>query len=125
MVALPWALTADQPPWWGIVHAQTRTNCNPGTCPDQESNPQPFSYQTTLQATEPHWPGQGRFFFKCLFYYFFRTQVYLLPSLLSKQTLNLQQNMQNLAKNRVMYNLTNILLSHFGNCYTHFSNREQ
>ena len=23
-------------------------------CPDQESNPQPFSYRTTLQTTEPH-----------------------------------------------------------------------
>ena len=29
---------------------------NPGTCPDQELNPQPFSYRTILQPTEPHWP---------------------------------------------------------------------
>ena len=27
-------------------------------CPDQGSNPQPFSYKTILQPTEPHWSGQ-------------------------------------------------------------------
>ena len=33
--------------------------CNLGMCPDQESNPHPFSYGTALQPTEPHWPGPG------------------------------------------------------------------
>ena len=30
---------------------------NLSMCPGQESNLQPFSYGSTLQATEPHWPG--------------------------------------------------------------------
>ena len=31
--------------------------CNLRMCPDQESNLQPFGYETMLQLTEPHWPG--------------------------------------------------------------------
>ena len=39
------------------IHAQTG-DCihNIGICLDQESNPQPFSYRTMFQPTEPHWP---------------------------------------------------------------------
>ena len=32
--------------------------CNPGTCPDWESNWWPFSSQAGTQSTEPHHPGQ-------------------------------------------------------------------
>ena len=32
---------------------------NPGMCPDLEWNLQPFDYETKLQPTEPHWPGQS------------------------------------------------------------------
>ena len=31
--------------------------CNPGMCPDQRSNWQPFGLQTSTQSTEPHQPG--------------------------------------------------------------------
>ena len=40
------------------VHTRNRI-CNVGTFPDRELNPQPFGYGTTLQPTEPHWPGQA------------------------------------------------------------------
>ena len=32
-------------------------NCNPGMCPDWESNQQPFGLQAGAQSTEPHQPG--------------------------------------------------------------------
>ena len=32
--------------------------CNPGMCPDWESNWWPFSLQASAQSTEPHQPGQ-------------------------------------------------------------------
>ena len=32
--------------------------CNPGMCPDWESNWQPFGSQDSTQFTEPHQPGQ-------------------------------------------------------------------
>ena len=32
--------------------------CNPGMCPDGESNLRPFSSQASTQFTEPHQPGQ-------------------------------------------------------------------
>ena len=32
--------------------------CNPGMCPDWESNGQPFGSQAGTQSTEPHQPGQ-------------------------------------------------------------------
>ena len=31
--------------------------CNPGMCPDWESNQRPFGLQVSAQSTEPHWPG--------------------------------------------------------------------
>ena len=31
--------------------------CNPGVCPDQELNRQPFGSQATTQSTEPQKPG--------------------------------------------------------------------
>ena len=31
--------------------------CNPGMCPDWESNQQPFGSQSSTQSTEPHRPG--------------------------------------------------------------------
>ena len=31
--------------------------CNPGTCPDWESNLQPFTLQDNVQPPEPHWSG--------------------------------------------------------------------
>ena len=31
--------------------------CNPGMCPDWESNQQPFDLQAGAQSTEPHQPG--------------------------------------------------------------------
>ena len=33
--------------------------CNPGMCPDWESNQQSFHSQASAQSTEPHQPGQG------------------------------------------------------------------
>ena len=33
--------------------------CNPGMCPDWESNQQPFVWQAGAQSTEPHQPGPG------------------------------------------------------------------
>ena len=45
----------DQLPF---VRTQTRDQThNLGVCPDQESNPQPFSYRMMFQPTEPHQPG--------------------------------------------------------------------
>ena len=34
--------------------------CNPGTCPDWESNLQPLGSQACTQSTEPHQPGAKR-----------------------------------------------------------------
>ena len=31
--------------------------CNPGMCPDWESNQRPFGLQASAQSTEPHEPG--------------------------------------------------------------------
>ena len=33
--------------------------CNPGTCPDWESNQQSFGSQASTPCTEPHQPGEG------------------------------------------------------------------
>ena len=33
---------------------------NPGMCPDQELNWQPFGSQADTQSTEPHQPGQKK-----------------------------------------------------------------
>ena len=32
--------------------------CNPGMCPDWESNQRPFGSQASTQSTEPHQPGR-------------------------------------------------------------------
>ena len=37
--------------------------CNPGMCPDWESNQRPFGLQASTQSTEPHQPGQKYEFF--------------------------------------------------------------
>ena len=34
-----------------------RWTCNPGMCPDWESNQRPFALQDNAQPTEPHQPG--------------------------------------------------------------------
>ena len=40
--------------------------CNPGICPDWESNQRPFGAQAHTQSTEPHQPGLEFSFFKFL-----------------------------------------------------------
>ena len=37
--------------------------CNPGMCPDWESNQQPFGSQASAQSTQPHQPGLFLLFF--------------------------------------------------------------
>ena len=40
--------------------------CNPGMCPDWESNQQPYGLQAGTQSTEPHQPGLiSVFFWNC------------------------------------------------------------
>ena len=39
------------------MHLDLALNMQPGTYLDQEPNLQPFGYRTTIQPTEPHWPG--------------------------------------------------------------------
>ena len=46
---------------WGL-------DLNPGMCPDQESNQQPFGSQGSTQSTEPHQPGHMRV---CIFIFIF------------------------------------------------------
>ena len=43
-----------------ISHATSTGDvaCNPGMCPDWESNQQPFGLQASAQSTEPHQSGQ-------------------------------------------------------------------
>ena len=36
------------------LHPET---CNPGSCPDQESNQGPFALWDDAQPTKPHWSG--------------------------------------------------------------------
>ena len=40
--------------------------CNPGMCPDWESNQRPFGSQASTQSTEPHQPGPINSFFRSL-----------------------------------------------------------
>ena len=40
--------------------------CNPGMCPDWESNWQPFTLQSSAQSTEPHQLGRMRLIFASL-----------------------------------------------------------
>ena len=48
-------------PYWGPNHA-----CNPGMCPDWESNWWLFGSQAGAQSTEPHKPGLIFIFNQCL-----------------------------------------------------------
>ena len=43
--------------------------CNPGLCPDWESNWQPFALQSGAQSTEPHQPGQEFIHFTCCIWF--------------------------------------------------------
>ena len=38
--------------------------CNPGMCPDWESNRRPFGLQVGTQSTEAHQPGKIKYFKK-------------------------------------------------------------
>ena len=37
--------------------------CNPGMCPNRESNQGPFTLQDDTQPTEPHWSRKNRLYF--------------------------------------------------------------
>ena len=43
-------VASHPPPTWDL-------SCNPGMCPDWESNQRPFDSQASTQSTEPHQPG--------------------------------------------------------------------
>ena len=43
--------------------------CNPGMCPNWESNLRPFGSQACAQSTELHQPGLLLFFKKKIFYF--------------------------------------------------------
>ena len=43
--------------------------CNPGMCPDWESNWQPFGLQAASQSTEPHQPGLVYKIFNCTIFH--------------------------------------------------------
>ena len=43
--------------WLPLVHPIGDLVCNPGKCPDQESNQRPFGSHASAQSTEPHQPG--------------------------------------------------------------------
>ena len=40
-----------------LAHPLLGTWCNPGVCPDWESNWRPFGLQAGTQSAEPHQPG--------------------------------------------------------------------
>ena len=46
---------------WCVVASHTSPAgdlaCNPGVCPDWDSNQRPFGPQASTQSTEPHQPG--------------------------------------------------------------------
>ena len=44
-----------------FMHPNWDWTCNPGMCPDWESNRRPFALQDDTQPTEPHW-SQLHFF---------------------------------------------------------------
>ena len=50
--------------------------CNPGTCPDQESNWQPFVLRDNTQLTEPHQSGLYEVHFKFLKYGWVRCDIF-------------------------------------------------
>ena len=45
-----WSSASHMPPTGDLA-------CNPGMCPDQESNPRPFGLQVGTQSIEPQQPG--------------------------------------------------------------------
>ena len=50
--------------WLPLAYIPTRfQTCNPGMCPDWESNWRPFALQDDAQAAEPHQSGLDHFFF--------------------------------------------------------------
>ena len=58
--------------------------CNPGMCPDWESNWQPFGLQAASQSTEPHQPGLVYKIFNCTIFHGSegkKTQLEKFPSL--------------------------------------------
>ena len=65
-----------------MLGAGTEPSSNPGTCPDQELNRQPFALWNNTQSAEPHWSGLDF----CLWYHQFFPPpglLYFLSSLLS------------------------------------------
>ena len=52
--------------------------CNPGMCPDWESNQRPFGLQSSTQFTEPHQPGQIKYVSKVVLSVGWR--MYYMPS---------------------------------------------
>ena len=42
--------------------------CNPGVCPDWESNQRSFGSQASTQFTEPHQPGHIRYIFSIILF---------------------------------------------------------
>ena len=47
--------------WLPLMHHTGDLACNPGTCPDWESNQRLFGSQARAQSTEPHKPGYFSF----------------------------------------------------------------
>ena len=44
--------------WLPLAHPQPgNLACNPGMCPDWESNQRPLGLEAGAQSTEPHQPG--------------------------------------------------------------------
>ena len=50
-----WSVASHIPPTGDLA-------CNPGLCPDWESNQRPFGLQASAQSTEPHQPGHDSHF---------------------------------------------------------------
>ena len=49
--------------WLPLTPPTRDVVCNPGLCPDWELNKRLFGSQAHAQSTEPHQPGQIKFFF--------------------------------------------------------------
>ena len=54
--------------------------CNPGMCPDWESNQQPFGLQAGTQSTELHQPGLGEDYDEAYCVHLFQRQSKLINS---------------------------------------------
>ena len=50
------------------IHPNHDQSCNPGMCPDGESNSQPFSLYDDTQPTVPYQPGPVHLFFPLIFF---------------------------------------------------------